>query len=241
MVAPSELPKPPPAIRLSKASTAAVPSAGDVLAVLAAAGSTAAAAFGKPVSPRVAIRASNAATQSVNNAIAVLAAKAQAAHLVALLANNQQLLGGIRAQDVSVRSSVTSMSGVQRPTAGSDNTSLASGMPPPLTRHPSLGSSGGGGGGSQRDNASRRLSAILTEMRSEAEGPIGGDGMLRQRRRSDVEWVGADVSGAGMMGPPPTPDELAAAASSLDIDISSGSAPTCSSQAPRWKNLLKVE
>ena len=210
MVAISELPKPPPAVRLSRVSTT-VQSAGDVLALLAAAGSTAAAAFGKPVSPRVAIRASNAATQSVNNAIAVLAAKAQAAHLVALLANNQQLLGGIRAQDVSVRSSVTSMSGVQRPTAGSDNTSLASGMPPPLTRHPSLGSSGGGGGGSQRDNASRRLSAILTEMRSEAEGPIGGDGMLRQRRRSAVEWVGADVSGAGMMGPPPTPDELAAA------------------------------
>ena len=183
--------------------------------------------------------ASTQAVHLASSTIATLAAKAQAAHLVGLLAVNQQLLTGSWATvDASARSSPTAGSaGGQRPTAGSDNTSRMSDAPSSTTRRPSS---------SQRDNASRRLSALLIEMRPEAEGLGGGAGssvgMQRQRRRSDVMSAGSDGSRiARLMGPPPTPDELAAAALSLDIEVSGSAAVRSSPAATRWKNIFRVE
>ena len=182
--------------------------------------------------PELPLQAAGASTTAhlASNAIAVLAAKAQAAHLVALLANNQQLLSGSWAQqDASVHSSNTTGSGGQRP---SDNLSRMSDAPSSTTRRPS---------GSQRDNASRRLSALLIEMRTEAEGGgSDGDAVRRRRRLSDVLLAVAGGSVMRPMGPPPTPDELAAAAVSLDVEVSGSGGAVCP-KAPRWKNIFKVE
>ena len=171
------------------------------------------------------------AVHLASSSIAILAAQRQAAYLVAMLAGNQQLLSDVRAEDASAHSSLTSGSGGQRPT-GSDHISRMSDMPSSTTRRPS---------GSQRDDASRRLSAILVEMRSEAEGLGSGSGTMRQRRRSDVVLASTAGSGARLMGPPPAPDELAAAASSVDIGVSGSSDVRSSPAAPRWKNIFKVE
>ena len=167
-----------------------------------------------------------ASAQAASSSIALLAAQHQAAYLVAMLAGNQQLLSDVRAVDASVRSSQSSGSGGQRPT-GSDNISRMSDMPSSTTRRPN---------GSHRDSASRRLSAFLLQMQSEAEGSGGGE--VRHRRRSVVESSGTSRSIARLMGHPPTPDELAAGSSQ---DISGNADVRSSPAAPRWKNIFKAE
>ena len=217
-----------------------------------------------------AARVSNTA-QLTGSAIAVLAAQAQAAHLVGLLANNQQLLGGSRAlNDAPVLLSQTASSSVGQRHTGSSNPSRISDTPPFTTQlrplsgdrqrdnasrrlsallmDPTLRPTSDGS--QQRDNASRCLSTILTEMQAEAEEGFGSCGTpagarrhlpyVRQRRRSAVG--SGDSVVARLMGPPPTSDELAAAASSLGIEVSSSPSTEWSPSATRQQeDIFKVE
>ena len=175
-------------------------------------------------------------------AIAVLAAQAQAAHLVKMLAGNQQLLSDIWAVDAGIRPSLTtSLEGhqQQRPTA-SDKMSRSSDAPSSSKLLPTCSDDGS----SQRDTASRHLSAILTKMRSEAEGlGGGGDGLLRRQRRRSVTTLAYGAGGSSvarlMEGCPPNPTDEMAAAASLDMGVDGGNtAVAAHSSAPAlaWRN-----
>ena len=217
-----------------------------------------------------AARASNTTAQLTCSALAALAAQAQAAHLVGLLANNQQLLSGSRAlHDTSVRLSQTAASsGGQRLTGPSNTSHTISDTPFTRLSHPCGDRQRDNAsrrlstlltdptlhplsdGSQQRDNASRRLSTILTEMQAEAEEGFGSCGTpagarrhlpyVRQRRRSAVG--SGDSVVARLMGPPPTSDELAAAASSLGIEVSGSPSTEWSPSATRQQeDIFKVE
>ena len=130
----------------------------------------------------------SAAARSASSNIAVLAAQAQAAHLVALLARNQQLLSGVRSALLATAGpavqqqgltgsdnfSRMSMGGQQQGLTGSDNFSRMSTPAPFTTLHP--------GEGGRRDNTSRRLSAILLDIQSEADGFGDGGNDVQQQR-----------------------------------------------------------
>ena len=184
-------------------------------------------------------------TPSASSTIAVLAAQAQAAHLVNMLSGNQQLLSNIWAVDATIRSSLSTEGG--RGPTESDNLSRGSAADAPSSKLLPPCS----GGGSQRDSASLRLSTVLSKMRNEAGGLDGdGGGARRQRRRSALASA-AGASGSSSVARRLldrhallTRGEQAAAASSLDVEVScdGGAAAAMRSSAPMmWHNTFKVE